>query len=255
MLLFCELAIKAVCIVLVRDFSNGYIIAEIFYWYFPDDIEMHEFKTGNSIATKLSNWALLERFFIKRHLNLAKELIHGTIHRKPGAAEALIQNIYVILTSRKIKCIKDEKIDLTDTSYQKMLPMVARSTATKAVKNNIRITEIIAEPDTVFNQQKVQTILNRHLQHRYEERLENPKRFDIKPTLGELAVRIFPSINAMENMAKLLKDKRSKISLSSSSSETSKETVPFQEIQVKQATRSDMSADLSGGSVTAVNEK
>ncbi|XP_030047389.1 spermatogenesis-associated protein 4 isoform X2 [Microcaecilia unicolor] len=199
----------------------------------------------------------LPQFFSKRKVNLSKELIHGTVHCKPGAAEALIQCIYVILTSRGIKRIQDEKIDFTDSSYQKKLPMVARPTATKAVKNNVRITEIIEQPDIVFNQQKVQAIIDRHLQHRHEERLENPKRFDLKPTLGELAVRLLPSPSTMEKLSNLLKQKRSKMSLSGSSiSEAiSKEAIHFKEIQVKQAPRSDMAADLvPSGSVTGVTD-
>ncbi|XP_029434291.1 spermatogenesis-associated protein 4 isoform X2 [Rhinatrema bivittatum] len=228
-----------------RDLSNGYIIAEIFFWYYPEDIQMHSFRNGNSLPIKLGNWAVLERFFRKRKLNFSKEMIDGTIHCKPGAAEALLQSIYITLTSRGIQVIRDEKVDLTDTAYQKMLPMVARPTATKAVKNNIRITEIMSQQDILTNQQKIQTIIDRHLQHRHEERIEDPKRFNRMPTLGELAARLPPSPSTIENMYNLLKQKRSKSSSSSSSlSEvTSKESVHFKEIQVKQAPRSDMSTD------------
>lgn len=35
-------------------------------------------------------------------------------------------------------------------------------------------------------------IISRHLEHRNLERLEDPKRFNIKPTVGELAVRTAP---------------------------------------------------------------
>ncbi|XP_029434469.1 spermatogenesis-associated protein 4 isoform X3 [Rhinatrema bivittatum] len=135
---------------------------------------MHSFRNGNSLPIKLGNWAVLERFFRKRKLNFSKEMIDGTIHCKPGAAEALLQSIYITLTSRGIQVIRDEKVDLTDTAYQKMLPMVARPTATKAVKNNIRITEIMSQQDILTNQQKIQTIIDRHLQHRHEERIEDP---------------------------------------------------------------------------------
>ena len=36
---------------------------------------------------------------------------------------------------------------------------------------------------------QAQHILNEHIEHRRQERVEDPARFDKKPTLGELAVR------------------------------------------------------------------
>lgn len=36
---------------------------------------------------------------------------------------------------------------------------------------------------------KAQKIINDHIQHRNLERLENPERFDVKPTLGEKCLR------------------------------------------------------------------
>lgn len=45
--------------------------------------------------------------------------------------------------------------DFTDRGYQSKLPMHARSTATQAVKNNLRITEIQADCSLILNAQKV----------------------------------------------------------------------------------------------------
>lgn len=45
--------------------------------------------------------------------------------------------------------------DFTDSAYQLQLPMHARSTASKAVKNNLRITESMADPNLILNAQKV----------------------------------------------------------------------------------------------------
>ena len=46
-----------------RDFSNGYLVAEIMSRYHPGDVQMHSFDNGVGIATKKNNWGLLDRVF------------------------------------------------------------------------------------------------------------------------------------------------------------------------------------------------
>ncbi|KAE8629866.1 hypothetical protein XENTR_v10000621 [Xenopus tropicalis] len=230
-----------------RDFANGYLIAEIFYWYFPEDIQLHSYENGTSLANRLSNWSQLEKFFMKRNLKVPKALIDGTIHCKPEAAELIIQEMYVMLTNRRIKMIQDNEVDFTDCHYQNKLPMVARSTATKTVKSNVTLTEILAEPDIIINKQKVQALMGLHLQQRQQERIEDPKRFNVKPSLGELAIRVPPTVNKSDS-----DDNLSNRSLSSSASSgtdiRSKASVQFREITVKQGNRSYVSSSVSSNS-------
>ena len=64
MLLLLLLVFKVVFIshhFIFRDFSNGYLIAEIFSWYYPQEIQMHMFQNGTSIESKIGNWALLQK--------------------------------------------------------------------------------------------------------------------------------------------------------------------------------------------------
>ncbi|KAF4104851.1 spermatogenesis-associated protein 4 [Onychostoma macrolepis] len=175
-----------------RDFSNGYLVAEIFSWYFPKDFHMHSYDNGASLAAKQSNWSQIERFFEKQNISLLKEVIDGTIHCKPGAAELLVQEIYSFLTNRRIQTIQKVEQGFTDKAYQDQLPMVARATASVAIKSNLSLSEVIAEPNIIANQRKVLAIIHRHIEQRKEERTQDPKRFDVKPTLGEQAVRLPP---------------------------------------------------------------
>lgn len=157
---------------------------------------MHSYDNGTSLPTKLGNWSQLERFFVKKKLSIPKEMIDGTIHCKPGAAELLVQTIYTILTNRVVKTLKDEmEIDFTDRHYQLQLPLHARSTATHSIKNNLKITECMTEPNIITNNQKAHAIIQRHLERKALERVQDPARFNIKPTLGELAQRIRPDEN------------------------------------------------------------
>merc|ERR1711881_413083 len=180
-----------------RDFSNGFLVGEIFCCYYPDKIEMHSYTNGTSLNTKLGNWALLKRFFERNEFNIPKEVIDGTIHCKQGAAELLVVFIYSILTKRPIRGWDwRSETDFTDSTYQFMLPMHARSTTSTAIKNNMKITEFITEPNIITNMQKAEGIIHRHTEHRRRQRDQDPTRFKIKPTLADMAYRNSPRVEA-----------------------------------------------------------
>ena len=65
-----------------RDFSNGFLVAEIFSRYYQADIGLHSFDNGSSLKKKLGNWHLLEKFFRKRGIPITRELIDGCLHNK-----------------------------------------------------------------------------------------------------------------------------------------------------------------------------
>ncbi|XP_059857051.1 spermatogenesis-associated protein 4 [Delphinus delphis] len=168
-----------------RDFSNGFLIAEIFTVHYPWDLKLSSFKNGTSLKVKLDNWAQLEKFLARKKLRLPKELIHGTIHCKAGVPEILIQEVYTLLTHREIKSIQDDLVNFTDYSYQMQLPLVLRSTASKSIKDNIRLSELIGNPNKLNNERKVEFLLLLQMLQRKLSRKLNPKWFEVKPTLGE----------------------------------------------------------------------
>ena len=44
-----------------RDFSNGYLVAEIFSHYYPQDFSAHSYDKGTSLSAKQRNWSQIER--------------------------------------------------------------------------------------------------------------------------------------------------------------------------------------------------
>ncbi|CAL1530912.1 unnamed protein product [Lymnaea stagnalis] len=237
------------------DFSNGYLIAEIFSWYFPQDILMHSFYNGESLELKKRNWYLLKNFILKNMLDLQMEDIDGTIHCREGAAVQLIENLYELLTNRKIKKYQlDTEKDYTDYAYQQSLPLHARSTAAKALKNNLRLTEILADQNLITAAQKPcwvsertvlksQKIINEHIEHRRQERREYPKRFGIKPTLGDRCLRraeptekIQSAHSQTSNPADMLSELEAETM--SEGAMTREPSIHYKEVEVKQMDKS-----------------
>lgn len=44
-----------------RDFSSGYLVAEIFSRYYPQDFSVHSYDKGTSLSAKQRNWSQIER--------------------------------------------------------------------------------------------------------------------------------------------------------------------------------------------------
>lgn len=183
------------------DISNGYLIAEIFSWYFPQDIQMHSFYNRDSLDLKTRNWYILKNFILKNGIDVKMSDVDGTIHCREGAATELVEKLYEILTNRRVKKLPSEvPLEYTDYAYQMQLPMHARATAAQSIKNNLRLTEVMADQNLITCSQKPgwcsdrtvlksQKIINDHIEHRRQERCSEPERFGIKPTLGDRCVR------------------------------------------------------------------
>ncbi|XP_003509597.1 spermatogenesis-associated protein 4 [Cricetulus griseus] len=175
-----------------RDFSNGYLVAEIFCIYYPWELRLSSFENGTSLKVKLDNWAQIEKFLARKKFKLPKELIHGTIHCKAGVPEILIQEVYTLLTHREIKSIQDDYANFTDYSYQMRLPLVPRSTISKSIKDNIRLSELLCNPNMLNNELKIEFLFLLQMLQRKLSRKLNPEWFNVKPTVGEITIDHLP---------------------------------------------------------------
>jgi len=88
-----------------RDFSNGFLIAEIFSRYYPNDIQMHSFDYGSASSRKSDNWQQLGKFFRKREIPIEQDMIEGMIQCRSETAVQFLQKIYTFLTKKTIQPI------------------------------------------------------------------------------------------------------------------------------------------------------
>lgn len=51
-----------------RAFNNGFLVAEVFSRYFPQEIQMHSFDNAENYQKKKDNWQLLQLFFQRRKI-------------------------------------------------------------------------------------------------------------------------------------------------------------------------------------------
>ncbi|OBS75754.1 hypothetical protein A6R68_17794, partial [Neotoma lepida] len=215
---------------ITRDFSNGYLVAEIFCIYYPWDLRITSFENGTSLKVKLDNWAQIEKFLAKKKLKLPKELIHGTIHCKAGVPEILIQEVYTLLTHKKIKSIQEDYANFTDYGYQMRLPLVPRSTISRSIKDNIRLSELLSNPNILSNELKIEFLFLLQMLQRKLSRKLNPGWFNVKPTVGEITIDHLP----VQGCGRRCKSKVSKERVVSPLPKLSNDNSQHREIHVKQ---------------------
>ena len=85
-----------------RDFSNGWMYAEILSRYHPDKLEMYQFDNGFKLQAKMGNWDHLSKFFKKNNIDIVFADYDPVIHCAPHAAYNLLKKMYTILTDREV---------------------------------------------------------------------------------------------------------------------------------------------------------
>ena len=160
-----------------RDFSNGFLVAEIFSRYYANDIAMHSYDNGSSTERKLNNWKLLQKFYVKRGVPLlGKELIEDVVRCKDMAAVAFVEMMYKFLTARTLPDTATMKGDGLDPAY--MGP-----TATLAIKEALGV-EVV---DQRQQQVRAEETLESHEATLRSERTADPLRFSTAGTRTQKA--------------------------------------------------------------------
>ena len=86
-----------------RDFSNGYLIAEILSRYLPSTVlSLHQYRNASSIEGKLGNWEQLERVVEKQGWPITRREIDQIMHGQPDSHIHFLSQLYSILTNKTV---------------------------------------------------------------------------------------------------------------------------------------------------------
>lgn len=161
-----------------RDFSNGFLVAEVLSRYFPKEISMHSFDTGLQESRKLNNWSLIDKLLRKKNIDISEGMWREVVAAKEGAAVDLVCRLYSSLTG------KDPVV------APKKLPSVApppfsRDTASRAIAKEVARTQDSMQGSILAGQ-----ALTEYEIRRAEEKVyDDPERYKPRPPAPRTATR------------------------------------------------------------------
>jgi hypothetical protein len=78
-----------------RDFSNGYLVAEILSKYDMGEISMHSFQNSTSTEEKKGNWVLIQKFLRAHGINLTSETTESIMSQDQAAVDRFLQHLFL----------------------------------------------------------------------------------------------------------------------------------------------------------------
>uniref|UniRef100_A0A061RM56 Duf1042-domain-containing protein n=1 Tax=Tetraselmis sp. GSL018 TaxID=582737 RepID=A0A061RM56_9CHLO len=79
---------------IARDFSDGVLLAEIMYHYFPKLVELHNYSSANAAAQKMYNWNTLnQRVFKRLGFQIHRSDCEEVVNAVPGAIEGVLLQV------------------------------------------------------------------------------------------------------------------------------------------------------------------
>jgi spermatogenesis-associated protein 4 len=151
-----------------RDFANGFLVAEIFNRYFKNEIEMHSFDNGASMARRKDNWEQLEKFFAKMKFPITRQEIDGVMHCHADAVIPFMKKVYTVLTSKPINSAPPLPLD-------ESIPAFARPTASLLVRQKLNDSAMQEHADMTQLLDEAQSIVKLH-----QEKMKLTRAFDRK---------------------------------------------------------------------------
>ena len=140
-----------------RDFSNGFLVAEIFSRYYGKEFSMHSYDNGYAMKVRKDNWKQLLKVFRKIGLPtiITENEVSDIVYCRDGAAVIFINRIYEVLTQRKVQNVI--KRPLPDS-----IPPFARPTASTVANSTSKSPEICETNDVGSCARTVQEKIGDH---------------------------------------------------------------------------------------------
>eukprot|EP00347_Sterkiella_histriomuscorum_P008400 403345240 len=136
-----------------RSFNNGFLIAEIFSRYFPQDIQMHSFDNAENFKKKKDNWQQLQVFFEKRKIPIVIKNMDSLILNENDVTLEFVKQVYTLLTERQLlPPIKIYEMQQTTESY-----LLKEKEMVKLPKDEL---DFLKKGDDINDSKKEASILN-----------------------------------------------------------------------------------------------
>lgn len=163
-----------------RDFSNGFLVAEIFSRYYAKEVQMHSFDNGTAIKVKRDNWAQLMKLFRRVGLTdlLSEDESFPIICCEEGSAVDFITKLYETLTQRKIQRVTKKPTMGKVAGYAKEISTVKIRQAMKRADLNNDETS-----DNMLASKVASDVLSEHEKGLQDERQNDPDRFAVSTSI------------------------------------------------------------------------
>lgn len=170
--------------VFLRDFSNGYLVAEIVSRYHEKEVSMHSFDNGIGLKVKKDNWDQLTKLFQRvpeLESAITKSDIDAVIYCHNGAAVAMMNKLYECLTKRVIMRNTAHPPAPADPSTNQLTsheqinytPSYAKTTGITLIRQRAREAEV----SEIQDEMEISRMLREtQLQHEASVKLDRPRR-------------------------------------------------------------------------------
>lgn len=180
-----------------RDFSNGFLVAEIFSRYYAKEVQMHSFDNGTAIKVKRDNWAQLMKLFRRVGLSdlLSEDESFPIICCEEGSAVDFITKLYETLTQRKIQRTTKKPTLGKVAGYAKDISTVKIRQAMKRADLTNDETS-----DNLLASKVASEVLSEHEKGLQNERNTDPERFAVSTSIVGRSSQMAPkSVDEQDN--------------------------------------------------------
>ena len=157
-----------------RDFSNGFLVAEIYSRFYNKDVQMHSFDNGIALRIKKDNWSQILKFFRKVGIQdmITQHEVNQIIHCEDDAVVEFVNRMYEALTQRVVQ--KNTR----RLSHQRSPPF-SRETSCAAIRSSLHGATLAETDDSATRASRLIERVSLHEQNLQEERSLEPDRFHI----------------------------------------------------------------------------